>query len=54
MQATPEEAARVAADLNAAAYEQQGDRRAAQNLYTAAATIEMIYKIGAFAEEPTR
>lgn len=52
MTATKEEAARVVADLRTRAGEQKDSslgRRAAQNLYNAAATVEMIYGIGEFA-----
>lgn len=53
MTATKEEAARVVADLIAEAEAQtltQPGRRAAQNLYEAAATVERVYQIGHFAE----
>jgi hypothetical protein len=49
--ATPEEAARVVADLVAAAEAQAetaAGRRAAQNFYNAAATVELTYGIGNF------
>jgi polyhydroxyalkanoate synthesis regulator phasin len=52
LRATKDEARRVVADLIAEAGQQKDNtlgRRHAQNLYNAAATIELLYRIGNFA-----